>query len=132
MKLRGILETVIYCEPGERQGVESFYSGTLGLAEVARWDDGTAFRVGDGVLLLFDRAKLAERTSPISDPGASGPGHVCFLVAEEDYAGWSERLRDGGIDLIHEQEWREGRHSFYFRDPAGNLLEVAGGDIWPR
>ena len=49
-----------------------------------------------------------------------------------DYEGFSERLRDAGIEIIHEQEWREGRRSFYFRDPAGNLLEVAGGDIWPR
>ena len=36
-----------------------------------------------------------------------------------------------GIEITHEQEWQGGRRSFYFKDPAGNLLEIADGDIWP-
>ena len=58
----GVLETVLYYEPAQRARVERFYSEILGLRAVARWGDGTAYRVGAGVLLLFDTEKLGQRT----------------------------------------------------------------------
>jgi catechol 2,3-dioxygenase-like lactoylglutathione lyase family enzyme len=35
------------------------------------------------------------------------------------------------VEIEHEHDWSDDRRSFYFRDPAGNLLEVANADIWP-
>ena len=29
-------------------------------------------------------------------------------------------------------EWDNGVRSFYFHDPAGNVLEIADGDLWPK
>lgn len=126
----GVLETVLYCAPDERESVERFYSDVLGLSAVARWDDGTSYRVGAGVLLIFDLEKLARREGPIADHGSTGPGHAC-LLAGGDYEGWSRRLDAHGVEIVHEHEWRDGMRSFYFRDPAGNLLEIASGDLWP-
>jgi catechol 2,3-dioxygenase-like lactoylglutathione lyase family enzyme len=129
----GILETSLYHDAAEGEEVERFYAEQLELPLVSRWPGGLAFRVGAGVLLLFERETTATREGPIADHGTVGPGHTCLLVAGgEAYEGWRERLAASGVEITHEQEWKAGRRSFYFKDPAGNLLEVADGDIWPE
>lgn len=129
--LEVVLETVLYHEPGETEAMLRLYRDVLGLPVVAGWEDGTALRIGAGVLLLFDRVGLAERDEPIADHLTTGASHVAFLVPAEDYERWKERLCAAEIKLTHEQPWSEGRLSVYFRDPAGNLIEIVGGDIWP-
>lgn len=130
--LDSVLETALYYPHEDRAAVTRFYEEVLGLSPVAGWEDGTAYRIGSGVLLLFDIEQLARRDSPIADHGATGPGHACFVASAERY----ERLREGierdGVEIVHEHEWRDGMRSFYFRDPVGNLLEIASGDLWPR
>jgi hypothetical protein len=34
------------------------------------------------------------------------------------------------VHIIEEAEWN-GLRSFYFKDPADNVLEIADGDFWP-
>jgi catechol 2,3-dioxygenase-like lactoylglutathione lyase family enzyme len=128
--LVGVLETALYYEPGRREEMESLYRDVLGLKVVAKWSDGTALRIGGGVLLLFDRELLAMRDEPPADHGSRGPDHVCLLAPEGAYETWNARLSDHGFEIVHEATWGEGTRSFYFRDPAGNLLEIAEGDIW--
>ncbi|MGZ8666522.1 MAG: VOC family protein [Solirubrobacterales bacterium] len=129
--LEGILETVLYHKPGEAEAMLGLYRDLLGLPVVAEWEDGTALRVGSGLILLFDREALARRGGPIAEHGTSGPSHLALLAPPEDLEGWREGLRAAGLEIVHEQEWSAGRRSFYFCDPAGNLIEIAGGDIWP-
>jgi catechol 2,3-dioxygenase-like lactoylglutathione lyase family enzyme len=126
----GVLETVLYHDAADRVAVERFYCDVLGLAAVAGWEDGVAFRIGRGVLLLFDRDRLAQRAGPIADHGASGPGHACLQAGSEDYEHWRHRLETAGVDVVHDHDWGSAR-SFYFKDPAGNLLEIADSDLWP-
>lgn len=128
----GVLETALYHPAGERAAIERFYGELLGLPAVAGWEDGVAFRAGEGVLLLFDRELLAQRSDPIADHGAPGPGHACLRATAATYGRWRERLVAAGVEIVHEHEWGGGLRSFYFRDPAGNLLEIAEGDLWPR
>jgi catechol 2,3-dioxygenase-like lactoylglutathione lyase family enzyme len=128
----GVLETTLYHDGGGREAVERFYGGVLELPAVAGWDDGVAFRVGTGVLLLFDRDRLAGRTGPIADHGAIGPGHACLRADGDGYERWREHLQSAGVEIVHDSDWGGGGRSFYFRDPAGNLLEIADRDIWPR
>jgi catechol 2,3-dioxygenase-like lactoylglutathione lyase family enzyme len=128
----GVLETALYHDPGEREQIERFYGEALGLPVVARWPDGLAFRVGPGVLLLFDRGGLAEREGPIADHGTTGPGHACLLAPGEEFEQARKRVAASGAEITHEHRWDDGRRSFYFHDPAGNLLEVADADLWPR
>jgi len=125
-----VLETVVYCDAAEREATEAFYAETLGLRRVASWPTGCAFRLGPGVLLLFEREALERSDSPVSAHGSRGPGHVCFTAAT-DYEAAREALAGAGVRIEHEHEWPGGRRSFYFRDPAGNMLELAEGDIWP-
>lgn len=125
-----VLETVLYCDAGEREATERFYGETLCLRRVASWDTGCAFRVGAGVLLLFERERLADSDSPVSAHGTLGVGHACF-TAGSGYDAARASLAEGGVAIEHDHEWPGGKRSFYFRDPAGNLLELAEGDIWP-
>jgi catechol 2,3-dioxygenase-like lactoylglutathione lyase family enzyme len=130
MSLQRILETSIYHDAAQRQEMESFYAGLLELPRVAGWPDGLAFRLGDGVLLVFDRELIRGREEPMAQHGSSGPGHVC-LVDSDDYEDWKRRIGEAGVEITHEHEWDGGRRSFYFTDPAGNLVEIADGDLWP-
>ena len=127
----GVLETCLYHGHDDRERMVAFYAELLGLPRVAGWEDGIAFRVGEGVLLLFDRDLLAAREGPIAAHGADGPGHVCLRAGAEAYGAWRARLADAGVEITHEHEWSSGRSSFYFGDPAGNLVEIADGDLWP-
>jgi catechol 2,3-dioxygenase-like lactoylglutathione lyase family enzyme len=130
--LGGVLETCLYHDPDEGAAVERFYTEALGLRMVSRWPGGFALRAGPGVLLLFDRDVLAEREGPVSAHGTAGSGHACLLAADGEYDAWRERLAAAGIEITHEHEWERGRRSLYFNDPAGNLLEIASGDLWPE
>jgi catechol 2,3-dioxygenase-like lactoylglutathione lyase family enzyme len=129
----GVLETSLYHDAADSDAIEHFYGETLGLAAVSRWPGGIAYRVDAGVLLLFEREGLAERDSPIAAHGTVGPGHACLVVdGPEPYADWRERIAAAGVEITHEHEWGDRYRSFYFTDPAGNLLEIADGDLWPR
>lgn len=128
-RLFGVLETVLYYETEQEAEVESFYRDVLGLRPVVESIGGTAYRAGRDVFLVFDRptkAKLGELTH-----GTTGSTHTCFLAAADEYESWKEHLREQGVTLIEETTWRSGVRSFYFRDPAGNLLEIAEADLWP-
>ena len=130
--LAGVLETCLYHSAAQGPAMEELYVGGLGLRPVSRWPGAIALRLGDGVLLLFEREALADRDGPIAAHGAEGPGHACLLATGEgDYEAWRERLAGLGIEITHEHEWEGGRRSFYFHDPAQNLIEIADGDLWP-
>lgn len=128
-RFSGVLETVVYASDLER--VEPFYTETLGMRVVGKEPGRSLFlRAGGSVFLVFD-PEATERSEGLPPHGARGPGHVCFLVDAGDYDRWKEHVAARGVEIVQEAEWTNGR-SFYFRDPAGNLLEIADADIWPR
>lgn len=123
-----ILETVLYVD--DLDAAEAFYGGVLRLRLDSKKPGVFAFfSLGRDMLLLFDPvASAANRDVPAH--GASGPGHACFAVAESSLDGWQARLKAHGVAIEHEQAWPRGGRSFYFRDPAGNSLEMATPRIW--
>jgi catechol 2,3-dioxygenase-like lactoylglutathione lyase family enzyme len=134
MNVLGVLETCLYA--GDLEAAEAFYSGPLGLEVIAR-EAGrhVFFRAGRGVLLVFDPKATAVKASlvngaPIPLHGARGPGHVALAIREEDRAGWCEKLRAAGVAIESEVAWPEGGRSIYFRDPAGNSVELATPRLW--
>jgi catechol 2,3-dioxygenase-like lactoylglutathione lyase family enzyme len=130
--LAGVLETCLYHDAGQTTAMERFYTEVLGLPLVSRWPGGVALRAGAGVLLLFEREALAARDSPLSAHGTEGPGHACLVVGDDgEYERRKRLLADADVEITHEESWDRGLRSFYFTDPAGNLLEIAAGDIWP-
>lgn len=128
-QITDILETVLYVEEIDR--AERFYRDVLGLRQIGK-EPGrhVFFRVGSGVLLLF-HAEGTRRRGSVPSHGAEGQIHVCFTTPSADYEGWKTQLQEHGVAIEQEVAWPRGR-SFYFRDPDGNLLELANADIWPR
>ena len=47
-----------------------------------------------------------------------------------DLPRWREKLVAHGVAIEHEQGWENGAQSIYFRDPAGNSLELATPRLW--
>jgi catechol-2,3-dioxygenase len=62
--------------------------------------------------------------------GASGDGHMAFGIPAEDLDRWRKRLAKHKVEIEQEVEWPSGGISLYFRDPAGNSLEVTTPAIW--
>jgi catechol 2,3-dioxygenase-like lactoylglutathione lyase family enzyme len=51
-------------------------------------------------------------------------------VAEAALPSWQARLEASGVAIEQEMSWPRGGRAFYFRDPAGNSLELATPRIW--
>ena len=68
----------------------------------------------------------------IPNHGTQGAGHVAFSIAESTLTAWREHLSQAGVAIETEIDWPQGGHSIYFRDPAGNSVELATPSIWPQ
>ena len=127
--LVGVLETVLYYEAGQEDELERFYTDVVGLEPMGRGRWSLGFRIGGAVLLLFEAAKSSVQDEP-PPHGATGKLHTCFLAAPGEYDAWRERVT-AAVELSSEITWEHsGLRSFYFDDPAGNVLEIAEGDLW--
>ena len=126
MRPREILEACVYAP--DLEAAERFYTGVLGLPVHARVAGRHVFfRCGGRMFLVFDPAATGTGMAP---HGATGPGHVCFAVAPEDIPAWRDRLREQSVDIEAEHTWPGGGLSLYFRDPAGNSVELGTPAIW--
>lgn len=128
-----VLEASLYAR--DLDAAEDFYGGLLGFARVLRdGDRHVFFRVGQTILLIFN-PEISERPNPdarfpVPPHGARGPGHVCFAASREDIGIWREKLVAAGIGIEADFDWPNGTRSLYFRDPAGNSLEIAEPRLW--
>lgn len=128
MRLRAVLETVLYVD--DLEAARRFYGGVLGLAEDSHRPGVFAFfRLEAQMLLLFEPAAAAQARG-VPAHGARGPGHACFAVPERELVVWARRLESLGVAIEQWQDWPRGGRSLYFRDPAGNSLELATPRIW--
>lgn len=129
MRISRVLESCLYAEPLER--CAAFYEQVLGLEAFARAEGRHVFfRAGAGVFLLFHPDATARPQGELPAHGAHGPGHLAFAVAEAELGAWRERLQAAGVAIEAETEWPGGGRSLYFRDPAGNSVELAPPGIW--
>jgi catechol 2,3-dioxygenase-like lactoylglutathione lyase family enzyme len=132
-ELQAILETALYGD--DLDAAEAFYSGVLRLETISRLGNRHIFfRVGQGVLLVFNPAETIKPASsprlPVPPHGATGPGHACFRIEVGDFDEWTSRLQAAGVPIEADFTWPNGGRSIYFRDPAGNSLECAEARIW--
>jgi catechol 2,3-dioxygenase-like lactoylglutathione lyase family enzyme len=110
---------------------EAFYAGVLGLPVIGR-ESGrhVFFRVGEAnVLLVFNAdATLAGGMPP--SHGTRGPGHFAFGVPAASLDAWRDHLTASGVAVEKEVTWPLGGRSIYFRDPAGNSVELVTPGVW--
>jgi catechol 2,3-dioxygenase-like lactoylglutathione lyase family enzyme len=43
---------------------------------------------------------------------------------------WRNRLHEHGVEIEKEATWPKGGQSLYFRDPAGNSVELVTPGCW--
>jgi catechol 2,3-dioxygenase-like lactoylglutathione lyase family enzyme len=129
----GVLETSLYISDLDR--AVKFYREVLGLRLIGdkyfEGGRGAALQVGNGpsVLLLF-RAELTLQGGMLLPHGTTGAGHVAFRIEQEEIPSWRERLREHGVAIEQEFAFGDNPPSIYFRDPDGNVLELAVETIW--
>ena len=135
-KIERVLETALYVEDISR-AVE-FYQRVLGFGlllepgepeRIAAMDVGTAH-----ILLLFKTGATAKDVTIAGGkiPGfdGRGEGHVAFPVSASELGAWEKHLVAHGIAIESTVKWERGGQSIYFRDPDGNLLELATPGVW--
>ena len=124
--LPGVLESVLYCNTETEKATRRFYEDVLRLRPISKW----GYRLGTQIFLLFNSDETRDQEWPPGH-GTIGSGHICFTISPEGYEGWKRHLHEREVEIIEEIDWSRGVLSFYFKDPAGNVLEIANGDMWP-
>ena len=129
MKVKAVIETAVYVD--DLRAAETFYCTVLGLPvmgnELGRH---VFFQVGEASVLLAFLAEATLKGDQFPPHGASGPGHFALGIAAEDLDGWRKLLHGHGVSIEKEVEWPRGGKSLYFRDPAGNSVELVTPGVW--
>lgn len=127
--IRSLVETSAYVDDLDR--AERFYRDVLGLAPMGKEAGRHAFfRVGEGDVLLLFLADATIRGDHLPAHGARGPGHFALGIDAEALEAWRRRLQEHGVAIEHEAIWPRGGCSLYFRDPAGNSVELITPGLW--
>ena len=132
--LLGTLESALYAE--DLEAAARFWTEVIGLTEIGRLPGRHVFfRCGAQMLLIF-RATATQvpprpdARLPVPAHGTTGPGHYCMGAAENTLDSWRKHLESHGIMIEADFIWPQGGRSIYFRDPAGNSIEIADPAIW--
>jgi catechol 2,3-dioxygenase-like lactoylglutathione lyase family enzyme len=129
LRIKSIIETAIYVD--DLQATETFYQTILGLRVMGK-EPGrhVFFQAGESSVLLAFRPEATQKGDPLPPHGATGPGHFALGIYPESFDSWREHLQGHGITIEKEVEWPRGGRSLYFRDPAGNAVELVTPGIW--
>ena len=132
--LNGIIETALYVDDTDR--ASKFYEDILGLRRIANEEDRLrVYSVADrDVLLLFKRGATAHPiripTGLIPPHDGSGQNHFALAISANELAAWEKHLAAHSIEIESRVHWPLGGTSIYFRDPDGNLVELATPGMW--
>jgi catechol 2,3-dioxygenase-like lactoylglutathione lyase family enzyme len=128
-EILAVVETAVYVDDLDR--AEQFYRDVLGLAVIGR-EPGrhVFFRVGAGSVLLAFNAGATLKGDLLPAHGARGPGHFALGIPASTLGEWRDRLPERGVLIEKEVVWPGGGQSLYFRDPAGNSVELLTPGVW--
>lgn len=132
-KLDAVLETSLYFD--DLEAAKRFYGEVMGLTPMFEDDRLAACPIGAGsVLLMFRRGHTSEDTripgGVVPGHDGQGEGHVAFAISAAELPGWEAHLARHEVAIESRVEWAKGGKSLFFRDPEGNLLEVATPGLW--
>jgi catechol-2,3-dioxygenase len=120
--------------------MKDFYTDILGLEFVSEENDRSVFlKAGQSMLLIFNPDKTLvsnENSTTIQFPthGAFTPPsiiHFALEIDKESYDTAKHTLNEKNIKIEKEVTWEKATNSIYFRDPAGNLVEIITPGSWP-
>jgi catechol 2,3-dioxygenase-like lactoylglutathione lyase family enzyme len=129
MNVKAIIETAIYVD--DLQMTEAFYGTVLGLRVMGK-EPGrhVFFQVGEGSVLLAFIAETTLKGDHLPPHGAEGPGHFALGIDADALDAWRQKLQESGVAIEQEVQWPRGGKSMYFRDPAGNSVELVTPGVW--
>jgi catechol 2,3-dioxygenase-like lactoylglutathione lyase family enzyme len=129
MRIQAIIETAVYVD--DLDTTEDFYRRILGLRVIGK-EPGrhVFFQVGDASVLLAFLAEATLKGDQLPSHGATGPGHFALGIGAESFDAWRKLLQGQGVIIEREVEWPRGGKSLYFRDPAGNSVELVTPGVW--
>lgn len=119
--IRAIDYTVIFVR--DMEAMRSFYQNVMGFPFV-RALSPTCFeyRIGANILALAI-PKLIADDEPT--PSGSASLQLAFKIPAENLDLCAAELKEHGLEIVSPPTDREfGHRTLFFRDPAGNLLEV--------
>jgi catechol-2,3-dioxygenase len=113
----------------------NFYEEVLGLGRIGGDDRFRAYSIADrDVLLLFKRGATTQPlqmpTGVIPPHDGSGQNHFAFSIPVAELSVWGKQLADHSVAIEGRVVWPRGGTSIYFRDPEGNLVELATPGMW--
>jgi catechol 2,3-dioxygenase-like lactoylglutathione lyase family enzyme len=120
--------------------MKNFYINVLGMELVSEEKGRNIFlKAGSSMLLIFNPATTITRSegnSHIDLPthGAITPPssiHFALEIDKDNYHNIKETVNKRGIKIEKEVLWADDINSIYFRDPAGNLVEIITHGMWP-
>ena len=125
-----VFETVLYTP--DVPAAVPFYRDILGLPLLRPPTGQSAvFRVSaESMLLVMDPVYSEQKGRGAPHHGSRGQGHAALRIDDGDYDAWKAWLGAKGVAIEMEVKWPPGGRSIYFRDPAGNSVELAAGDVW--
>ncbi len=133
MKIRKVIETCIYSS--DLESMKKFYSEILGLFVVQEEPGKLVFlKAGKSMLLIFNPARTRTFNGALPAHGAPTPPssiHFAMEIEEPDYYASKQLLVHNNIVIEKEINWDSHVKSIYFRDPAGNLVELITPGGWP-
>lgn len=129
LTIQGVVETSLYGD--DLSAMETFYTTVLGLRVVARDAHRHVFlQVGPASMLLIFKPDVTLIPHDFPPHGTHGPGHAAMGIAADQLDAWRARLARHQVAIEHETTWPRGGHSLYFRDPAGNSIELITPGVW--
>jgi catechol 2,3-dioxygenase-like lactoylglutathione lyase family enzyme len=128
----GVYETVLYAS--DVDATAAFYRDVLGLSLFEHYPGFAAvFRLDDGaIFLLFEPGRSSAPGRSLPNHGSFGAGHVAFAVGAGAFEDLLKSLQDHEVEIEVDETWDWGGHSVYFRDPAGNSVELVEGEAFPQ
>ena len=128
-KIHAVIETAIYVD--DLDAAEDFYTNILGLPVIGKEQSRHVFfQVGDSSVLLVFLPQTTLKGDVLPSHGARGPGHFALGIEQQSLDAWRRHLNAHGVSIEREVEWPRGGKSIYFRDPAGNSVELVTPAVW--
>ena len=126
MKISGIDHLVLTVRDIDRS--VRFYESVLGMTKEVFGEGRIALKFGNQKINLHQLGREFDPKSQVPTPGSAD---LCF-VTESVLEDAMTHVRGKGVDILEGPVDRTGAVgpmlSFYFRDPDGNLIEVASYD----
>lgn len=128
-RTQAVIETAVYVD--DLDAALDFYKRILGLRVIGK-EPGrhVFFQVGDSSVLLAFMPEATLKGEMLPSHGAKGPGHFALGIERPTLDDWRQHLNAHGVLIEKEVEWPRGGKSLYFRDPAGNSVELVTPGVW--